>query len=134
MGAQLTKQEIKELKGMATDLPMSDERAKSAIAFIREVVAYSYDLKPSQIEVRSRSGSKAVARQVVAYLARKICQSSYPEIGRHLKCHQSAVKYAQEAIQDRVDTQPKFKEQIQWLTTFIDRKLKKDNQTCPNAS
>ena len=73
---------------------------------VQREVANHYNLKVADLKGPKRHQTVARARQVAMYLARKLCQVSFPEIGRRFGKDHSTVMSACRKVQRLVDQDP----------------------------
>lgn len=78
VGGEVTVETTKAWVGDLLKIPAK----KFGVEQIQEVVAEFYDVKTSDIMGKARKAQIAKARQVSMFLAKKLTEKSYPEIGR----------------------------------------------------
>ncbi|MCH8277180.1 MAG: chromosomal replication initiator protein DnaA, partial [Bacteroidetes bacterium] len=95
-----------------------DTRTRKAVspAGIRDVVAESFDLDPELLIGKSRKRPIVDARQVAMFYCKQLTQLSLAAIGgRFGGRDHSTVIHACRAVQARIDTDPAFKEHMEFI-------------------
>lgn len=138
--ATSVKQNIRELEGSLIrllaisslrGLPISKMLAQDAIrsiadlkedrlsiSRIQRVVAAYYKMKVEDLNTRSNARRISVPRQIAMYLAKRLTNQSYPEIGRQFGGkHHTTVIHSVEKIERLVATDPAFHKLV---SSFID--------------
>jgi chromosomal replication initiator protein len=93
---------------------------KFGVEQIQEVVAEFYGVSTADIMGKSRKAETAQARQVAMFLAKKLTEKSYPEIGRLFggKDH-STVIHSCRKTEDKIRIDDKLAEDVEILSARI---------------
>lgn len=91
------------------------------LEFIQRVVAEHFEVPEDKLKDKTRKREIVMARQLSMFLAKELTNQSLKNIGDHFggRDH-STVIYSCKAIQDMLDTDPEFKEQV----ADIEKKIK----------
>jgi len=87
---------------------------------IQKVVAEHYNISISDLKSRHRSKKVLIPRQIAIYIARKLCDYSYPELGNEFggKDH-TTMLHSYEKIEDQLKTDTVLDSTIQMLIRNI---------------
>ncbi len=81
---------------------------------IHEVVCDQFQVDPEQVRSKTRKREVVQARQLTMFLAKHCTNSSLKQIGKYFNGRDhSTVIYANQTVQNMMDTDPKFREQVE---------------------
>ena len=86
---------------------------------IVEVVCTEFGVQPSVLLGKSREQTVATARQVAMYLAKKMTNKSFVEIGNHFGRTHATVMYAIKATSDLIDTNVQLARRVKKLENML---------------
>lgn len=118
--AAVTNSEI-DLKVARTVIERAVKMQRKTINFemVAEGVAEHYNIDADKLFTKSRKREVSDARQVVMYLAKKLANMSLVSIGRLLDRTHATVNYACNAIEERLQIEPKLREDISQIESAI---------------
>jgi chromosomal replication initiator protein len=96
------------------------EEEASTLEDIRSLVCRYFKLDPSALESKSRKAMHTYPRNVYVYLCRQHTPVTVEEIGKSIKRSHSTVLYACEVMEQKMKTDAKVKNQVE----FLRKKLK----------
>lgn len=91
---------------------------------IKKLVADYFNMEIDQLHAKSRKRPIVIARQLSMYLAKNYTEETLKDIGRNFgNRDHSTVIHSLKTIQDMIDTQPKFKDQVSDLKKKVEMSL-----------
>jgi len=97
--------------------PLLDEEPASLVTVehIQRTVSEFYDIRLADMVGNRRPQNIAVPRQVAMFLCRELTSYSSPVIGEHFHRNHATVLHAQQAVKERMTTDPEFLREVNTL-------------------
>jgi chromosomal replication initiator protein len=96
---------------------------------IHEVVCDQFQVDPEQVRSKTRKREVVQARQLTMFLAKHCTNSSLKQIGKYFNGRDhSTVIYANQTVQNLMDTDPQFREQVEAIQKRMKIELGTDQQ------
>jgi chromosomal replication initiator protein len=108
------------VKEVLNSLVKHNKKGEVSIEEIIKVISGKLNIKISDIKAHNKNKNVVFARQIVMYLARKLTNNSFPDIGQKIggRDH-STVIYANNKIINSIKTDQKLKHLIQEIEDFL---------------
>jgi len=99
------------------------------ISIIESIICAKEGLMPNDIHVKSREQNIVFARQLIMYYSRKTTLLTFKDIGKYFDLDYSTVINSCHAIDDRLDTDKKIRNKMEFYNTAFGIKDSLDGKT-----
>lgn len=115
--AEITKDFVK--KAIPNMLSGGGKSKKVSLALVAKVVCSEYSIEIKSMKGKSRIGSVQKARNTFSYVARKLLETSYAEIGKYLNRTHSTVMSSEKTAKSELKTNQEYKALIDRIISAI---------------
>lgn len=106
-------------KNQLKDLLSTNSLENISIDIIQKVIADNYQISVSELKGKKKDKKYAFPRQIAIYIARKITEISYTELGNEFGKDHSTIMHNYEKIENQIKVDPNLESKIQILIREI---------------